>query len=399
MIRYAGFLMLILALLVGAPGAFAQSDGDVQLRLTNTLADTVDYYRIPTGGKPTFAGSVAPGAVVDVDAEPGEGFVFAVNRVPFQKYVARAEPFQGLTLAPQGQQKPPIVGNAKRAPVAGGAPAAPTQADVAADGLIWSVSQFEDADGVATSVLSFGLPETDAIQVSAACSAALATPSVLLSTDVAQLEDGAAASLRFVAPGFAASYSGRVRHSASSEGQDGVVLAIPVDDPLWQALPRLKAVGYGLAAQKPQPLALANIGAPLARFLADCRQFAGAGSKGGAVGGVITDATKLFADDAIAEAAPDSCATLDGVVSRDGGRAVSVEFVNRTDEYRVLLWIDFAGMPVEYAQLEAGQAFKVETSTTHPWMATDGPGNCIEKFMPVAGRIEITRKSPGFGDE
>jgi hypothetical protein len=59
------------------------------------------------------------------------------------------------------------------------------------------------------------------------------------------------------------------------------------------------------------------------------------------------------------------------------------------------------GTPVEYAQLEGGQSFKANTVTTHLWMMTDGPGNCIQMMLPSAAQtvFEITRPSPGFGNE
>ena len=169
----------------------------------------------------------------------------------------------------------------------------------------------------------------------------------------------------------------------------------------WRAFAARNAVNYSVQGQAPLRLPLSGVQEPLGNFLRDCAQFAGGGGSG-----VAGDATQLFSGGTsggpanTAGATADSCAALDGVVSKNGGKKVAVEFVNRTDEYRVLMWIDFDGTPVEYTQLEAGQAYQVETSSTHPWMVTDGPGNCIEKFMPKPGQrqILISRKSPGSVD-
>jgi hypothetical protein len=404
--------VLVLSAIVAGLPAMAQSGGGVQLRLTNRMTEKVDYYVIPQGGKPTFAGSVEAGAVVDVEAQAGQGYVFAINRVPFQKYTTRSEVFQGLTLAPQGQQKPPVVANSRQRPVSGGktvdaAPAGEAgggSAEASPDGLIWMFSQFQDDKGVDTSVLYFSVPETDNVQFSAACSAQDATPRVILSADVSRLKNGAAASVRFLASGFDATMKGKVLRSESGESQEGVDMAIAAADPLWQAFGMRNAMNYSVQGQAPLRLPLAGVQEPLGNFLRDCAQFASGGS---GAGGAVGDATQLFSAGAgegsanTTSAAADSCAALDGVVSKNGGKTVAVEFVNRTDEYRVLLWIDFDGTPVEYTQLEAGQSYQVETSSTHPWMVTDGPGNCIEKFMPKPGQsqILISRKSPGFGDE
>lgn len=412
MTRVLGLLVLVLSAIVAGLPAMAQSGGGVQLRLTNRMTEKVDYYVIPQGGKPTFAGSVEAGAVVDVEAQAGQGYVFAINRVPFQKYTTRSEVFQGLTLAPQGQQKPPVVANSRQKPLSGGktvdaAPAGEAgggSAEVSPDGLIWMFSQFQDDKGIDTSVLYFSVPETDNVQFSAACSAEDATPRVILSADVSRLKNGAAASVRFLASGFDATMKGKVLRSESGESQEGVDMAIAAADPLWQAFGMRNAMNYSVQGQAPLRLPLAGVQEPLGNFLRDCAQFASGGSGAGAA---VGDATQLFSAGAgegsanTTSAAADSCAALDGVVSKNGGKTVAVEFVNRTDEYRVLLWIDFDGTPVEYTQLEAGQSYQVETSSTHPWMVTDGPGNCIEKFMPKPGQsqILISRKSPGFGDE
>jgi hypothetical protein len=412
MTRVLGLLVLVLSAIVAGLPAMAQSGGGVQLRLTNRMTEKVDYYVVPQGGKPTFAGSVAAGAVVDVEAQAGQGYVFAINRVPFQKYTTRSEVFQSLTLAPQGQQKPPVVANSRQKPLSGGktvdaAPAGEAgggSAEVSPDGLIWMFSQFQDDKGIDTSVLYFSVPETDNVQFSAACSAEDATPRVILSADVSRLKNGAAASVRFLASGFDATMKGKVLRSESGESQEGVDMAIAAADPLWQAFGMRNAMNYSVQGQAPLRLPLAGVQEPLGNFLRDCAQFASGGSGAGAA---VGDATQLFSAGAgegsanTTSAAADSCAALDGVVSKNGGKTVAVEFVNRTDEYRVLLWIDFDGTPVEYTQLEAGQSYQVETSSTHPWMVTDGPGNCIEKFMPKPGQsqILISRKSPGFGDE
>jgi len=55
--------------------------------------------------------------------------------------------------------------------------------------------------------------------------------------------------------------------------------------------------------------------------------------------------------------------------------------VNKSGEFRALMGIDFHGQPVPYANLNPGQSFTVDTFVTHPWMFTDGPGNCVEMFM------------------
>ena len=80
---------------------------------------------------------------------------------------------------------------------------------------------------------------------------------------------------------------------------------------------------------------------------------------------------------------------------------MTMTFVNRTNEFRFVLMIDEDGTPIEFANLQGGESFQADTTTTQPWMMTDGPGNCIEMMMPSLDRpvFAITRLSPGFGPE
>ena len=58
-------------------------------------------------------------------------------------------------------------------------------------------------------------------------------------------------------------------------------------------------------------------------------------------------------------------------------------------------------MPKAYANLNPGEEFTISTFLTHPWMFTDGPGNCVEMFMPQLGVpvFDITAPNrPNAGD-
>ena len=78
---------------------------------------------------------------------------------------------------------------------------------------------------------------------------------------------------------------------------------------------------------------------------------------------------------------------------------MTVTFINRSGAHLSVMWINFKGRPVSYADLDDGQSYTVKTFLTHPWMFTDGPGNCMEMFMPKRGvrRFEIRANSPAFG--
>ncbi len=94
------------------------------------------------------------------------------------------------------------------------------------------------------------------------------------------------------------------------------------------------------------------------------------------------------------------CAAEGSLRSKHSEVPTKMTFVNRTSQGRAIVWIDFNGGTKQYAWLDAGQRFSVDTFMTHPWLITDGPGNCIEIYLPRKGKrtVNLTRQ-PSFGDE
>jgi hypothetical protein len=64
--------------------------------------------------------------------------------------------------------------------------------------------------------------------------------------------------------------------------------------------------------------------------------------------------------------------------SRHSQDQLTFNFVNYTDTYRVISWLDFHGDVQEYATLAPGQSVEILTYEGHPWMVLDGRGDCLE---------------------
>jgi hypothetical protein len=132
---------------------------------------------------------------------------------------------------------------------------------------------------------------------------------------------------------------------------------------------------------------------------------ASAGDDSSGDDGASFDARTLFggkvASGGGASGGEGSCEALANARSTNGGEQVSVTFENRSGEFRSINWIDPKGRAIQFGGVNPGESFDAETFTSNPWMVTDGPGNCIEMFMPSVDEpvIKLTRKSPGFGDE
>jgi len=79
-----------------------------------------------------------------------------------------------------------------------------------------------------------------------------------------------------------------------------------------------------------------------------------------------------------------SCRRFGRIRSRNSNQPVRVRFINRTSGQRSVMWIDYRGRPKQYKRLAPGQSYVQQTFAGHPWMFTDGPGNCKELFVPRA---------------
>ncbi len=85
-----------------------------------------------------------------------------------------------------------------------------------------------------------------------------------------------------------------------------------------------------------------------------------------------------------ARAGQRSCAERSSLRSEHSREPTKITFVNKSGMYRALMWIDFKGQFKDYGGLNSGQQKTIDTFRTHPWMITDGPGNCIQIILPAA---------------
>ena len=84
----------------------------------------------------------------------------------------------------------------------------------------------------------------------------------------------------------------------------------------------------------------------------------------------------------LAEAKKMSCGLEGNLKSSNGNRAIKLRIVNRTNQYRTVNWLDYKGKVVFYKALNPGESYTQSTYVGHPWMTTDGPGNCKRIYVP-----------------
>jgi hypothetical protein len=156
----------------------------------------------------------------------------------------------------------------------------PLRAASADDRMEWQFSEFNDPDnkGRTTVRLTFGVPETDAIQVSGVCDATSGTnanfSSVTFGADVGKLENGKQVDMRFSGGGFDHVLQGQVHRAEGEEGLSGVNLAIGAEDPLWRAMADSDSLDYLVPGFKASTLSFERGKDKIQQFLQACRTYA-----------------------------------------------------------------------------------------------------------------------------
>ncbi len=110
---------------------------------------------------------------------------------------------------------------------------------------------------------------------------------------------------------------------------------------------------------------------------------------------VLLYASSSYSHETVVDPRVASCTVLEHAVSKNSDVPVNVTFINRADGLRGVSWIGFDGLPQEYASLIPGEEFTIDTYVSHPWMFTDGPGNCLEMYMPQQGVPIFEITAPG----
>ncbi len=276
-------------------------------------------------------------------------------------------------------------------------------------GMVWTHQQFNDAfnQGRETSTAVIGFPETDNVLGAATCfvGSTAGLPRMELAGEIGPAREGDPVDIEFFSDSGPMLYRGEAKVPLSDEDFSGVRFFPGFNDPLWGVLQRMNEITYRVGAQT-IVLPLRGSRRVIDDFLNDCRFFhdgfdpdtAGGGQQSPApvtVPGIATAPQSAF-DPRWA-----TCDTMAGVVSQRSDIPVTVTFRNRSDGYRGVLWIGFDGVPRDYAGLNPGEEFTINTFVTHPWMFTDGPGNCLEMFMPIQGVpvFDITAPNRDFGPE
>lgn len=258
---------------------------------------------------------------------------------------------------------------------------------LAQDGFVWTYDRYLDPDPFKSRLsLGYAIPETDAIQFVALCQ--IGNRGTYAAVDIGNLPNGSSVDIRFLGRNFNHTLTGDVIGVNAEVGITGVSIAVDLDDPLWEAIRVLPEIAYAAGGFDDQSLGLRGSSDPTGQFLAECRN--------------------MPAPDEVAVVPPPpgsepfvACEPMGSLRTTETGAPATIKFVNETDGFRSVMWIDGEGMPQPYGNLNPGESYVQSTFVGHVWMMTDGPGNCLEIHRPVAGpsTFAITAPNVDFGPE
>lgn len=246
----------------------------------------------------------------------------------------------------------------------------------AAQNFVWSATADNDSynGGRYTARLSQAVPETDNVAFSATCTSR--GQNTVISYNTGNLPNGRQVTMNFYQNGREVySKTGTVFHGDGEEGIAGVRFNTAVNDGLWVTLSRGSFMRYDIAGMGKASMHLRGSTRAINRFRGDCRAIQNASYGGGN-------------DDDNEEnnvASAPSCNAFGNVRSKNTGQPITIRFVNNSGSHRSVMWIDYKGQPKHYKDLAAGESYSQQTFVGHPWMFTDGPGNCKELFTPTYG--------------
>ncbi|WP_323035444.1 hypothetical protein [Pararhodobacter sp.] len=246
--------------------------------------------------------------------------------------------------------------------------------------------------------LTYGVPQTDDIQFAAHCVFGAQGPfvRVTMGADIGPMAHGTPTTLQVSGNGYVQAITASVVRF--EEFLYGVEFPLATNDPFLRALAAQNALIYAVPGQQSHTLGLRGSAGPVRQFAADCANIQRLARDSA---GRPDPSAPLTKQTATAKPGDFGCNLFPGLASRNSDTPQTVTFVNQSGEYRTVMWLDFNGQPVEYAALNPGESTTIASFLTHPWMFTDGPGNCIQiiELQPGVSSYAIAAASPGFGDE
>lgn len=206
--------------------------------------------------------------------------------------------------------------------------------------------------GPSTTILTFGIPETDAIEFSAHCESGQQEPKITidLMLDYGDLASDQPIDVNMQGLEFKATYAGKIFQESSEYA--GVRLALEIDDPFWQVFSNTGDLAVQIVNHAPERISLHQAARPVQDFLKACRAYFS-----------TLDAAPPEPEDVFVYACEDGSQLR---ARFDNSRSTSIAYVSHGDRSDVALIQVVSGSGVRYSNGEltlhtkAGDALLIE---------------------------------------
>ncbi len=147
------------------------------------------------------------------------------------------------------------------------------------DNMVWATHRIPNYETgkIRSIVLSYGIPETDAVLFEGSCETEINNTSanVLMNYNISHLSDGQLVKLNIKTDNYNEKHNAAVYgHGRTEEGVVGVLIKPTFEDNFWSALSSGTLLTYGLNDQPDASIALKNSEPAIKRFVQDCKKLA-----------------------------------------------------------------------------------------------------------------------------
>lgn len=238
----------------------------------------------------------------------------------------------------------------------------------------------------APSTLVHGVAETDDADFRAACDTQSGVATVTLLQTQPAVQEGLTHPVGLSAGAFTQTYSSVGSSLNNQYGQSFPELALPMTDPLWQALIREASLTVSIEGMAPYSVSLKGSAGPVRLFVAAC-----------------SEAQRIVGEDGLAPGASQAgigdvaCTDVGRIRSIEGVRPGQIVFRNVGSAAISVHWIDYNGGERPYARLEPGQILEQQTFVSHAWIVRGIGGQCQGIFISRTPYREVTIGTSGAG--
>lgn len=248
------------------------------------------------------------------------------------------------------------------------------------------------------SYLTHGVPGTDDIDFRAACLTQSGQATIVFAQTSASTSEGKTEPVSISSGGFSMTYSAVGSSRNNQYGQSFPQIALPMTDPLWQAMIKESQLTIQVQGTPAYSVSLKGSATPVRLFLATCAEAQKIVGEDpallpGAAGGNLIAQADVSCTEAGRIRSLEAERNGEIIFRNDGGRPVDVN------------WIDYDGAAQYFATLQPGQVLNQPTYVSHAWLVRESNGPCLGIYVSrtpyrevvISGGRAPAPVQPGFG--